>query len=414
MDNEDEPVMQCFYLDPGLRDDVGHHANFCREIMAAFRRRGIESRLFSHDGITPVLREEMGAQPWFRVFTYFNSDGDPISGWLSGFETYSRVTGEDLDRLPALTQDDLVYCSTAQPIQLRALRDWHERLPESARPWVMVEIGQLGLDGKRQGDQIHFDLPDPSYEPRPLLYRYLGRCHLQKLPPKLRLISFEAAISIALAQLTGCPVQTLPLPYRAFGPIRRRGSSPTLTLSFLGHQRDIKGYPLVPELAKILLGQHRQIELLVQTVNNGEPELIAATESLRRLAAADRRLALIDAPASGRHWQSLLDRTDLIICPYRPEPYAITISAMACEALPNGIPIVIPAGTAAEQTLFACGGPGLAFPDYAVPSIVATIDRLMAQFDLYAERAHRTALTWPQTHGPDRLIDSLLSLTSAA
>jgi hypothetical protein len=406
--------MQCFYLDPGLRDDVGHHANFCREIMGAFRRRGIESRLFSHDGITPVLSEELAAAPWFRVFTYFNTDGDPISGWLSGFETYSRLTGEDLDRLPALTPDDLVYCSTVQPIQLRALRDWQERLPESARPWVMAEIGQLGMDGKRQGDQIHFDLPDPSHEPRPLLYRYLGRCHLQKLPPKLRLISFEEGNSVALRQLTGCPVQTLPLPYRAFGPIRRRIGIQKITLSFLGHQRFIKGYPLVPELAEILLRSHRQIELLVQTVNNGEPELVAATENLRRIAANDARLTLIHTPASGELWQSLIDRTDLVVCPYQPEPYAITISAMVCEALPNGIPIVIPAGTAAEQTLFACGGPGLAFADHSIPSIAATIDRLLAQFDLYADRAHRAALAWPQTHGPDRLIESLLSLISAA
>lgn len=406
--------MQCIYLDPGLRDDVGHHANFGREIIGAFRRRGIESGVFSHDGTVPSLCAEMGAQPWFRVFSYFNTDGDPISGWLSGFETYWRLTSEDLDRLPALTPEDLVYCSTVQPIQLRALLDWHGRLPDSARPWVMAEIGQLGLDGKRDGDQIHFDLPDPGREPRPLLYRYLGRCHLPKRSPKLRLISFEAAISVALGQLTGCPVQTVPLPYRAFGPIRRRGSMSTLTLSFLGHQRDIKGYPMVPELAKILLARHRQIELLVQTVNNGEPEMIAATESLRRVAAADPRLALIDAPTSGEDWASLLDRTDLVICPYRSEPYAITISAMACEAMPNGIPIVIPAGTASEQMLFACGGPGLAFPDYAVPSIAATVDRLLAQFDLYADRAHRAALAWPQTHGPDRLIDSLLSLTSGA
>lgn len=38
--------MRFFYLDPGMHDEVGHHANYCRHIEGEPRSRGIE---------TPVL-----------------------------------------------------------------------------------------------------------------------------------------------------------------------------------------------------------------------------------------------------------------------------------------------------------------------------------------------------------------------
>ena len=46
------------------------------------------------------LRSELGAIPHFRVYTYAETDGDPVCGWLTGFETFVRSTCEDLTRLP--------------------------------------------------------------------------------------------------------------------------------------------------------------------------------------------------------------------------------------------------------------------------------------------------------------------------
>ena len=80
--------MRFFYLDPGLQNDVGHHANYCRYIVGELRARGVETLVFAALRVKSALLSELGAIPHFRVRTYVESDGDPVCGWLTGFETF--------------------------------------------------------------------------------------------------------------------------------------------------------------------------------------------------------------------------------------------------------------------------------------------------------------------------------------
>lgn len=409
-----EPDMRCFYLDPGLRYDLGHHANFCRYITGALRQRGIETAVLGHRTLTPALCDEFRAQPHFRVHTYQISDGDPISGWLSGFDLTVRLTLEDLAQLPPMTSSDLVYLSTARPAQLLAVTLWQRGLPDAARPCLVVEVNETGLVGRRDGDAIHFDAPEPRDDARPLLFRFVGRRHLHPLLPRTHFISFDPANAACVGQLIGAPVETAPLPYRAVAPLRSRAGAAPVTVAALGHQTAKKGYPLLPELIRTLLARRAEITCLVQTVHIGDQGAAEATEALGRLAAAEPRLLLDDQPAGAERWPSLLGQTDLLLCPYRAEGYACNHSSMACEALANAIPIVAPAGSTMEKLLHDCGDPGLTFARHDLPTILAAAEAVLDQFDLYAERAYRAALAWPQTRGPDRLAEYLIALASRA
>jgi len=40
--------MRFFYADPGLRGNNGHHATFCRAIIAELRARGITTEVYAH------------------------------------------------------------------------------------------------------------------------------------------------------------------------------------------------------------------------------------------------------------------------------------------------------------------------------------------------------------------------------
>ena len=55
--------MRVFYIDPGLHDVVGHHANYCRYIVGEFRGRGAETLVFGHRELPPALQSELGAAP---------------------------------------------------------------------------------------------------------------------------------------------------------------------------------------------------------------------------------------------------------------------------------------------------------------------------------------------------------------
>jgi hypothetical protein len=89
----------------------------------------VETLVFAPLWVDPALRSELGAIPHFRVYTYAETDGDPVCGWLSGFETFARLTCEDLSRLPTMEPSDIVYMSSARPVQLMALVERRRTLP---------------------------------------------------------------------------------------------------------------------------------------------------------------------------------------------------------------------------------------------------------------------------------------------
>src|SRR5258708_40305437 len=88
-----------FYGDPGLNDNLGHHANNCRFITREARSRGMDVKVLSFANIEAGLKAELDAVPFFRALTAWLSDGDPICGWLHAFHIVGEIKREDLGRI---------------------------------------------------------------------------------------------------------------------------------------------------------------------------------------------------------------------------------------------------------------------------------------------------------------------------
>src|SRR5579872_6734832 len=154
--------MRLFYLDPGLHSRSGHHAVHCRLIVGEFRARGIETRVFGHVDVEARVTAELGAQPHFRHSTYVLSDGDPLCGWLSGFDRFARTTLEDLVRLGEIAPTDLVYLSSARAIELAAITGWMAQRTADAMPTVVVDFCvPPGIELERAGNTVKIAMPDP-------------------------------------------------------------------------------------------------------------------------------------------------------------------------------------------------------------------------------------------------------------
>ncbi len=123
--------MRVIYADPGLRDNLGHHANSCRTIRAEIQNRGLDVVVLSHDTIIPDLKAEPGAPPLFRAYMYWQSDGDPVAGWLNCFDSSMRATVDDLKRLSGVSADDVVYLNSTRPPQFLALITWVRLIPRA-------------------------------------------------------------------------------------------------------------------------------------------------------------------------------------------------------------------------------------------------------------------------------------------
>ncbi len=403
--------MRVFYLDPALLDDSSHHANYCRYIAGEFRARGVETLVFGYQGLPPALQVRLGATPHFRVYAYKTNDDDPFCAWLTGFDTLTRETLEDLSRLPAIEPGDLVFATTVRPIQLAALIEWRRAMPPDRRPTIVVDAVNTGLEVSRISGGLKVTVPDPRTDPRAALFRYVARRLPHEEGARFHITTFGAVPTELFRLLLDYPVRTLPAPFRAVAPLRSRAGARPVTVSILGNQRSFKGYDLLPDIVRALLRARPDIWLFVQNV---APQAGAAEtqQRLREMAASTERLTVEETPAGKVRWPQLLEMTDLAVCPYRPQSYVAGFSAVLNEVMANGIPVVVPAGTTLETLVQECGGTGTAFADFDPPSIVAATSRALDRFDHFAALAHAAALRWPETRGPARRVDELLSLAA--
>ncbi|HYC15349.1 MAG TPA: glycosyltransferase, partial [Stellaceae bacterium] len=251
---------------------------------------------------------------------------------------------------------------------------------------------------------------DPRQEPRPTLFRFVSK----RLPPvtegRFHVVAFDRLPSEIFAGLLERPVKTLPMPYRAVAPLRSRAGAAPPTVAILGHQKFQKGYDRLPEILTALLRLPQEFRLLVQHVDPRGPEELQ--QAVRAVAHTDARVILEESPAGRTGWPLLLERSDLILTPHRPEFYA-GFSAVGAEAIANGIPLVVPPGTPIERLVRESGGGGLSFERFEPAAIADATSRALSDFDALADRAYAAALRWPTWQGPARLADALLALVAA-
>jgi glycosyltransferase involved in cell wall biosynthesis len=409
--------MRVFYLDPGLQSHSGHHAVHCRLITGELQARGFETRVFGHVDIDEDVTAKLHARPHFRHSMYVHSDGDPICGWLNGFTDLTRLMWEDLGRLGEIAPTDLLYLSSARPIQLAAITAWMALRAPEAMPFVVVDFNlPPGIELDRVGGDARILVPDPRQDPRPLLFRFVSRQMPPHVLPRLRLVAFVSATAEHYRQLLGRRVDTLPMLFEATTGRRSRVAKRPIVLALLGHQQRDKGYHLVPELVRLLLTERPDVRFLIHNADpdaaaTHDPAGLAATQrELRGIAAADDRVTLCEVPAGKELWSALIDGSDLALCPYSPQFYRAGFSGVAAEAIANGIPIVGPAGTGIENLIQEFGGAGTVFEHQESRAIVAATLKLLNDFDRYATLAHQAAMTWPTRYGPRAMVDALLAL----
>lgn len=402
--------MRIFYVDPGLRTDVGHHANYCRYIVGELRARGIETPVFAHRNIEPALQAELAAVPHFRVDTYAESDGDPICGWLSGFDAFTRTTYQDLVALPPVVKSDVVLATSVRPVQVSALLEWRRTVPPERQPTIVMESVGTGLRVESTAEGLITSVPDPRSDPRATLFRFVAK----RMPPqaegRFHVVTFGARPSELFSKLLERPVRTLPLPYGRVTPLRSRVGARPVTVAILGHQKYQKGYDRLPEIAAELLKSRGDFRLLIQHVDTrGPPEL---QQAMRTIAKESDRVTLDENAAGRTGWPRMLELSDLILCPHRPEFYVAGFSSVTAEALANGIPLVVPRGTPLETLLAEFGGPGTSFERFDPAAIAAATSQALDDFDRYAGLAHAAAQRWPERHGPARMVDALLAVVA--
>lgn len=415
-------ISRFIYADTALMANRGHHANAARYFVEAAKARGIGTLVVAHTQVEPLVQVELGALPLFRVYTYGASDPDPVCGWLTGFFSAAEKTREDLEKIPALGPQDLIYLSGVQPAQLMAAIDWAKRIPKEQCPVIVVELGSepgvtVVKDGK--GNDC-LGVPHPQADPRATLFRFAASRMGDLSGKPFHVVNLEPTISALYAKLMEQPVGVLAFPVPAIIPLRNRRGRRPITIATLGHQQLPKGYGLMPEIAERLAAES-DVRILIHNSDSQQrycgsdsPAIRVVHQKLQALAARNPSVALDERQVDFEGWKALMEGVDLMLCPYDPRKYAMAHSGLASAAIANGVPLVVPAKTSLSQWLDDFGQPGVTFEKFEARSVVAAARRALKDFDLYADRAFAAATQWGETQGPDRCMSEMLTLGPVA
>jgi hypothetical protein len=399
--------LRFFYADPGLRDRHGHHGNICRAVVRELRSRGIAPTVFASDRIDDTLRADLEAVPLFRHFSYLATDGDPVNGWRHVFELGTRLTTEDLARLPEIGAGDILFCYTAMPVMLLSLAQWMAARPPDSRPQIVVELGtDTGLDPAPAGDGS-FVARDPQVDARAVLYRHAAAQIPKDAASHLHLFYVDARNAEIFTQLLQYPVRVLPSFHAAYGPPHRRGTKRPLTIGVLGHQQMVKGYHLVPEVALRVLFARSECRFIV---HNSVPQQLPDLQNIvRMMAETQPRLVVDERTVAPEIWAGLLETIDIALCPYDPTHYRMMPSGIVADAVANAIPFVGPAGTSVARMQSEYQAGGSLFEGYAPEPIAAATIAVLDTIERQADLSLAAATRWAAGNGVRHAVDTILA-----
>jgi len=430
--------LRFIYVDPGLTHNLGHHANSCRQIVKAAIKRGLSPVVLSHENIDLALAEELKALPLLRWGTYdrlrsfrlksvLTRSGrldlsqsikwlrfvdNPSLGVLRRIESFERAvrtTADDLQRFN-FSGRDVVYFNSAQVVQLAAILRYLVSLPAHSRPTFFVEFFlSPGVTVRLERKEILRIVDENVFlDPRAAFYRMVG-AYWSRLGERLPIhcMTFDQYASQVFAELIGQTVSTFPLPRVSITDRRSRVGANPPTVGIIGHQRADKGYHLVPHIIQYVLTSRPTARFLV---HNGAPQEMKEVQSqLRGMADRDQRLEIDERVADDVIWRELLERCDLIVCPYEANRFRSSYSAVASEAAAEAVPAVVPADTSLSEMIAALNGGYTTFDSWDARAVAEATITAIDRLDVLAENANAASARWPIQQGPDKMVEAILS-----
>ncbi|MEM1057828.1 MAG: glycosyltransferase [Verrucomicrobiota bacterium] len=389
--------MHVAYVDPSLRDNVGHHRSLAEFILPELRRKCERVEVFANRWCEPPILAELGAHGFFAHAAYETFDSTSEAERRAYRRQSLRFALEFL-KLASSGPFDLLYLATAFGAELAGLRIALPALITQRRlPMIVAEIGLPLSPPYTQdlGDQLREEA---------------ARYQKARLP--LRLVAFDAAIGHT-ANL-GIEVDRAPAVHVRAKPAVPPGGD-GVVFGFLGHQRPEKGWLLLRPIIEATLSRSPRARFFVHNVAGQEDE---TSRALRALAKQDARVEYLEASFGQRDFARLYNRLDVVVLPYERARYAESYSAIAIEAVAAAVPLV----ATGETTMSALaakwqwsqfeGEPaaGLENLEPETQTVADVLTQIAENPGPYRAAAQRGAERYRRENGADRFADFLQEL----
>jgi hypothetical protein len=356
-------------IEPNLRSPSGHYAEFVRAVGS--RVTGTELEVFAH----PEADRMLGLMAGVSVNAEPPRVGAPLAEWRT---ICRRVAG-------------------GRPFLLLTADGRHA----AAASLCSLLTGRTALQAS-----LFFHRPPTTWRDR-LLY-------------PLTALAREHALAITATEQVAASLRDLGwrrvryVPYPALGAEQLPQPLPFSRLLMAGAARLNKGLDLVADLACNWAAEGRTLPLFVQVSRKH-----AARHGKREALLVERLLssgyAGLTAAADPPERDEYLRRFQgaLVLAPYAREQFASQVSGIVLDALLHGAPVIATSGTwpAAQVERF---GAGISLRERSPAALAAAIDRILADWPLYAAKACEAARILTKEHDPRHLLDILTAETSRA
>lgn len=404
--------MRVLIAEEGVKNNSGHWSPYSLSIVEGLAEIGVTALVAGHVDADLEVREAMPFEP---VFRHSRWDGNyEHRPWLERKALVAlhnwRLYRDMAAFLERSEPFDAIFCGNIIVYHSFA---WqllmHRFLGKKFHHLILMMVQPAGS----------FDRATNRYQ-FPLRSRALA-WSLSKISlagrGRVSLAVETPAAQAEFSALTGRPVNLLHHPVEA--PAVRsepRRDSKILRLVCPGFARYEKGSDILLDAIRKLVADNNTegLRFVLQwkkgtSFTTAGGEVIGADLSLEKNGTAE----FVEEELSGENYWKFLSEADIIVLPYRCNPYTTRLSRVTIEALIVGKPVIYPVGSwlefAVEQS-----GTGIGFADGSAQSLAEAILKACSDFETLKLLAEGRATSAAANYSPRRFAESLKNLTERA
>jgi FkbM family methyltransferase len=385
--HDDRPAARLVYIDCDAVDNWGHFLSYELRLANAATARGLDFLILGNKKIDPEIHPLLAG----KIKPIFADHS-----WLRDEAAIERFSARLREALDTLSRDDprqvFLYMYTAGLEHAEAI--FHE-LADRPRIVANVNLFWSYLLNERDSSAVErWRSFVTTCDKHPRINITVPTERLQHV--------FRSAFGVFLP-IAPHPSTTYPDGQaRALAAGAEHVLSGTPTVLFPGGVQTEKGFNLSTDAARGLRGEHGLQTVVRAVVRADTPQdLVAEVDQLESIGVEVARDSLDETG-----FQQLLDRADVVVCPYLPSSFARRTSGLVVDSILLGRPFVALKGTWLGE-LARSSGAGLAVDATAV-AIRDGVLRLIAEYRDFSANAAKARRAYLSENSWASLVDSIV------
>lgn len=393
----------------GVKDFAGHWAPYNQAIACGLESLGVECKIAGHLEAEQSIRDSMSFEPVFRFSRWAGTyEHRP---WLVRKFTILwhnwHVYRDMAAFLKRSDPFDCIFCGNVLVYHSLAWQWLSRRFLGKKFGHVVLMLIQPAGQLDREAEKYRFPL-------RSVPLRWSLQRMIDESSGRVRLAVETPAAQSEFGQLVKRPVKLLhhPVDFPESWEPKQRVHTGVRRFVCPGFARAEKGSDVLQDAIRLGREQLSTLNAVFVFQWKIDGEFQRADLATERRDEELERAGLVeyeDKVLSGHDYWEFLGDSDLLILPYRCDPYTTRLSRVTIEAMQVGRPIIYPKGSWLEFAIEQ-DGVGLGFEDGSANSLLMTIKEAAAQLDELKERALEKAAEARASYSSKSFAEKLLAM----